>query len=451
MRKGIDFKNDILPHLVAIVVFVIITIGYFSPVFFKNQSISQYDIQQWQGGAKELIDYREQTGEEGLWTNSMFSGMPAYLVDVNWSDDIIVGLHRIYTVGLPHPMRMIFAALLSFYILALSFKIRPYIAIAGAIVFGLSSFMIIGIAAGHNARIGAIAYMPLVIAGIHLTLTGKRWLGLGISTAALALHLRVNHLQITYYLLLTVVIYGIVMLIASYRNGTLKDFSINIGLLIVSAAIAVSSFFGELWSTYEYSEFSIRGKSELQSIGEDESSDGLDKSYAFQYSNGIFEPLTLFVPDVLGGASSNYLVGDPESYTYRALQRSGDQETANQLIRFSSSYFGKQSVAAPYYAGAVSFLLLVIGILFAEKKYKIWLLTVLGLGIILSWGSNFASFNYMMFDYFPGYNKFRSVTFTIVLAILGISLLGSLGLESLLRTGLNPQTRNKLFIALGVS
>lgn len=335
--------------------------------------------------------------------------------------------------------------------MALSFRIRPYVSMIGAIVFGLSSFMLIGIAAGHNARIGAIAYMPLVIGGIHLTLTGKRWLGLGITTAALALHLRVNHLQITYYLLLTVIIYGLIMLISNIRNGTLKPYLINLSLLGVAALIALSSFFGELWATYEYSKYSMRGPSELTSENESSGSKGLEKSYAFQYSNGIIEPLTLFVPNILGGSSSNYLISDPESNVYRALQRSGDQDTANQLARFTSSYYGAQSVAAPYYAGAVALLLLIIGILFVERKLKIWLIAVFLLAIALSWGSNFTTFNYFMFDNFPGYNKFRSVTFTIILAILSISLLGSLGLNKLISLGLTRDTRKKIFIALGIS
>jgi hypothetical protein len=323
--------------------------------------------------------------------------------------------------------------------------------VVGAIIFGFSSYMIIGIAAGHNARIGAIAYMPLVIAGIHLALTGRRLLGFGITTAALALHLRVNHLQITYYLLLTVVVYGIIMLISKAKNGELKDFAMNIGLLVIGAVIAVTSFFGEIWATYEYSAYSMRGKSELTLENGDSGVDGLEKSYAFQYSNGILEPFTLFIPNVFGGSSSNYLVSDPESETYRALQRSGDQQAANQLARFSSSYWGSQSAAAPYYAGAASLLLLMLGLLFAERKIKIWLVIVFSMGIILSWGSNFSTFNYFMFDHFPGYNKFRSVTFTIVLAVLAISLLGCLGLEKLLKLGFTKETKKKLLIALGVS
>ncbi len=447
---NIDFKRQILPHVIAIVAFVAITVGYFNPVFFENKELNQYDIQQWEGGARELLDYRDQTGKEGLWTNSMFSGMPGYLINVEWSDKAIEYLHRVYTLGLPHPVRVIFASFLSYYLMLLAFGIRPYLAIGVAVAFGLSSFMIIGLSAGHNARIGAIAYMPLVIAGIHLALNGKRWLGFGVTTAGLAMHLRFNHLQITYYLLLIVLIYGAVYLYVHWKKGELKAYLINLGLLSVAALIAVGSMFGKFWSTYEYGKYSMRGPSELTAESSSESTDGLNKDYAFQYSNSIFEPFTLFIPDFMGGSSSNFLVADEDSETLNALRRSGDQQTANQLARFSGAYWGKQPLTAPYYAGAVIGFLFVIGILFADKSIKTWLLLVFTLGIILSWGSNFSTFNYFMFDYFPGYNKFRSVTFTIVMAIFSIGLLGAHGTEKLLKDGFNKNSRRQFFIAFGV-
>jgi len=448
---NIDFKKHILPHLIAIILFLIITVGFFSPVFFENKDIIQGDIQQWKGGARELIDYRDQTGEEGLWTNSMFSGMPGYLVNVEWSDKPVEYLHRLYTLGLPHPVRIIFAAFLSFNILLLSFGVRPFVSIAIAVAFGLSSFMIIGLAAGHNSRIGSIAYMPLLLAGIHLTITQYRWLGFGVTTAALALHLRLNHLQITYYALLIVLIYGVIMLYYSWKDGSLKPFIANSGLLVIAALIAIGSVFGELWSTFEYGKFSMRGKSELASdIIAGENEDGLKKDYAFQYSNGIFEPLFLVIPNFMGGSSGNLLVLDPDSKSRQALQRSGDQQTANQLARFSSAYWGKQPYTAPYYGGAIIGFLFIVGILFAEKKLKIWLLIVFSLGIILSWGSNFQLFNYMMFDHFPGYNKFRSVTFAIVLSIFSVGLLAGLGLEKFLQTDFKKPSQKKLMIATGI-
>ncbi|MDH5476629.1 MAG: YfhO family protein, partial [Cyclobacteriaceae bacterium] len=175
--------------------------------------------------------------------------------------------------------------------------------------------------------------------------------------------------------------------------------------------------------------------------------DGLDKKYAFQYSNGIVEPFTLLLPNILGGASANYLVQNQESATYKALAKNPQQ--ANQLARYTSAYWGEQPITAPYYGGVIVVLLFALGVVFADKKYVWWLVSITILGIMLSWGKNFSGFNNFMFDYFPGYNKFRSVTFAMIFPILAMNLLGFIGLEKLLETGLNKQTQKKALIALG--
>ncbi len=448
--KKINFIKQILPHIVAIVVFLIVTISFFNPVFFDNKSLEQHDINQWKGGAQEMIEFREETGKEGLWTNSMFGGMPAYLISVNWKDGIVSGFKSTMSVFLPHPIKNIFLAFVSFYILLLSFKIRPYLAIAGALAFGLSTYMIIGLGAGHNSRIGAVAFMPLVLAGIHLAFSGKRILGSGITALGLALELRENHLQITYYLFLMVLVYGLIQLIDAIKNKQLIDFGKTTGLLIIAATIALGTFIGKFWTTYEYGKYSIRGKSELtaqQSTGE---KTGLSKDYAFQYSNDPWGPMTMLVPNFLGGGFGNFLVQDEDSETLKALQRSGDSQTANQLARYSSAYWGEKP-PAPYYLGAIICFLFVIGLVMAERKYVIWCSSIALLGVLLSLGDSFSSFNYFMFDYFPGYNKFRSVTFTIVMAFVTMPLLGFIGLEKVLSQSWSKEIQKKLLIALGVS
>ncbi|UII23807.1 YfhO family protein [Fulvivirga ligni] len=448
----INFKRQVLPHVIAVLAFLIVTIIFFSPVFFDSKSISQEDINQWKGGAQELIDYRNETGEEGLWNNSQFAGMPAYLVNIQWSDGIISGIKRVASLWLPHPVCNIFLAFLCFYIMLLAFKVRPYLAIAGALAFGLSSYMIIGLGAGHNARIGAIAFMPLVIAGIHLTFTKNKILGFGLTTVATALELREGHPQITYYLFMILVVYGIVQLVSFVKTNRTKDFAITIALLLVAGVIALGTSLGRMWSTYEFSKYSQRGKSELStSLSENENTEGLSKSYAFKYSNGILEPFVMMIPDYYGGSSGHLLVQDKDSEVLKALQRINDPQTANQLARYTSSYWGSQPYTAPYYAGAVICLLFAIGCAFAEKKYIIWLAVVSVLGIMLSWGSNFDSFNYFLFNYLPGYNKFRSVTFTMIMPMLAMPLLGLIGLENLLSKGLNKETQKKFFIALGAT
>lgn len=443
MRK-ITFVKDILPHLIAVVAFLLITVFFFSPVFFDNKTIDQPDIQMWEGSSKELRDFRDKTGEEGLWASTMFSGMPAYLVNVEWGNGPVLLFKRILSLGLPHPIANIFLAFVSYYILLLSFNIRPYLAIAGAVAFGLSSYMIIGLAAGHNARIGAIAFMPLVMAGIHLALSNKRVLGFGITTLGMALHLRENHLQITYYLMFIVAAYGLIRLIEFIREGKVVEYIKSLAMLIPAVLIAAGTFFGPFWAITEYSRYSMRGPSELSSPSGAESASGLSKEYAFGHSNGIWEPMTLMIPNFYGGSSMNLLVNDQQSNVYKALVQSGNQETANQLASYTSAYWGPQSPAAPYYAGAIICFLFIVGVVYAEKKHVWWLLSLSILSIMLTWGNNFSAFNYFLFDYFPGYDKFRSVTFALVIILFAMPLLGLLGLEKLLQDGWSKDTIRKL-------
>ena len=447
--KKISF-SDVAPHLLAALVFLVVTIMFFSPIFFEKKALGQHDIQQFLGSSKALRDYRDATGEEGLWADAMFSGMPAYLINLDWSDGAVSWLKRVGGLFLPHPVVSIFWAFVSYYILLLAFRVRPYLAIAGALAFGLSSFIIIGLAAGHNGRIGAIAFMPLVMAGIHLAFTDNRKLGFGVTAAGLALELRENHLQMTYYLMLIVLVYGLVQLIMAIQEKKLKEFSVTLGLLIPAALLAVGTFFGQFWAVTEYQQYTIRGKSELTNAAQQTPRNGLGKEYAFDCSNGISEPLTLLIPNIAGGASSNFLVQDESSKTYQALVQSGDNQAANQLAQYTSAYWGEQRISAPYYAGAIIVFLFVIGILFAEKRWVWWLASLAVLSIMMSWGKSFPAFNYFLFDYLPGYNKFRSVTFTLIIILFSMPLLGMLGLEKLMSTSWDKTAKTKLLIALGI-
>jgi hypothetical protein len=454
--KQIRFSEHVLPHLIAVIIFLVVTVLFFNPVFFDNKSVSQSDIQQWSGSSKALRDYRDATGEEGLWAGAMFSGMPAYLVNLQWSDGVVLGFKKVLSLFLPHPVSVIFLAFLCYYILLLSFKVRPWFAIAGALAFGLSSYMIIGLGAGHNARIGAIAFMPLIIAGIHLAFSGNRILGLGVTALGLTLHLRENHLQITYYTVLIVLMYGLIQLIYAIRARQVADFFKNMGVLIPAVLIAIGTFFGQFWAITEYTTYSIRGPSELIKESVSKDNNGLSKEYAFQYKYGIGESLALFIPNIYGGTSTNYFVQDPESESYKALSGSGDNETANQLAGYTSAYWGPQGfTGGSYYAGAIVCFLFVIGIVFGEKKFIWWLVPLSALSLMLSWGDSFSSFNYLMFDYFPGYNKFRSVNFALVIILFSMPLLGLMGLENLLKEGWTPSAKKKLIwpvaLTIGVS
>lgn len=459
--KKIDFVKHILPHLVAVTVFLVTTIGFFSPHFIDDQVLEQHDIQQFTASAKKIMDYREQTGEEALWTKSMFGGMPTYLISTDWDNQPVLYTKIIMGLFISHPYSNIFLAFLCYYIMLLAFGIRPYVAIAGGLAFGLSSYMILGFGAGHNGRIGAIAFMPLVMAGIHLAFSNRKLLGFGVATMGLALHLRENHLQITYYLVMIAVVYGIIRLVEAIMNKTIMEYVKALALLVIGTGIAAGSFFGQFWAITEYTQYSIRGPSEIAVPANtktpaqndedmlEESSSGLSKGYAFQYKYGVLEPMTLLIPSFYGGSSANYFVQDQESATYEALMQ--HPQEANQLAGYSSAYYGIQSfTAGPYYAGAIIVFLFVLGMLFADAKYIVWLVPLSLLSLMLSWGDSFSAFNYWMFDHFPGYNKFRSVNFALIIILFAMPLLGLMGIERLWSKDFTKVSKQKLLIAFSV-
>jgi hypothetical protein len=447
---AIKFKNDILPHLVAILVFLIATIIFYAPIFFDGKEISQHDILQGLGGGQEIIEYRERTGDEALWTNSMFSGMPAYLINTHWSGELLLFVQQLLFLGLPYSAQHTFLLMLSFYVLLLAFGVRPYLAIGGAIAFGFSSYNIIGIVAGHIWRVVAIAYIPLVLAGIHLIFRGRWILGFALTALALGLEIRSNHLQMTYYLLIMVVVYGIVQLIFLSKAGQLKYFITSVALIAMASILAIGANLGRLWTTYEYSQYSMRGPSELI-LNQTDNQSGLDKDYAFRFSNSIFEPLVLLVPNFMGGPNVQSL--DVDSHLGEALRRNAgmDDFQIQQQLQHVPTYWGKQPMTAPYYAGAIMVFLFVLGLLYTDNRTKSWLITVAIIGVFLSWGDNFSTLNYFLFDHLPGYNKFRSVTFTIVMTIIAIQLLGMVGLEEWFRNSSIKNRKKTLFYSLGIT
>jgi hypothetical protein len=419
--------KSILPHALAIVIFFLLTVVLYHPYFFDGQGLNQHDILQSQGANHQLQDFRENTGEEALWMPTMFSGMPAYLNGVQFSGELLTYGYAIMRLGLPHPVSITFVAFVGFYVLLLAFRVRPWLAIAGAIVFGLNGFNIISISAGHNAKIAAVALMPWVLAGIRLAFTDKRWIGFGLTALALGIQIQMNHPQITYYLLLVVLIYGLVELIQAVKSKTLPSFVGSVAGLTVAALLALGANAGKLYHIYEYGKFSIRGKSEIKVDAGN--ADGLDHEYAFRYSNGITEPMVMFYPNIFGGSSSQKL--SVKSNTAEALMSQGGYSRlqAEQTVQAIPTYWGDQPLTAPYYAGSMLLFLFVIGLMTLPKHLKIWLISAGLLGIMMSWGKNFAAFNDLLFEYLPMYNKFRSVTFTIIMPILAINILAFVGIE----------------------
>lgn len=440
-------KKGLLTHGLVVLGFFILTVISYHPYFLSGKILSQHDILQGKGGNHQMIEFREATGEEALWMSNMFSGMPAYLNGVQFSGDLIKYAYKALILGMWHPAGIMFGGSICFYILLLAFKVRPWIAFIGAVSFSLNGFNIISLTAGHNAKIAAVALMPLILAGIHLAFDGKRWLGFALTAIGLAMQLRTGHFQITYYLLLIVVIYGTARLIESVRKKEFKPFALTVSGLVLAALLGLGTNAGKLWTVYEYSKVSIRGKSELKATNNQSS--GLDKDYAFEFSNGILEPLFLFIPNVFGGASAQEL--SKSSATAEALRKAGyGSAQVKETIKSMPTYWGSQRLSAPYYAGTLVVLLFVVGLFILKREQKTWLIIVALLGIVLSWGSNFSSVNELIFDYLPMYNKFRSVTFTIIMVILALNLIAFQTLEKLFQTDWNKAQITQLLKAIAI-
>ncbi|GAB3300589.1 YfhO family protein [Hymenobacter tenuis] len=434
----------VLPHLLAVLFFLVLAAVYFSPILFDGKTLAQHDIVQFNGGAHEAAQYREQTGQEALWTNSMFSGMPTYLISTRFPGDLSIYLHKLFTLGLPAVVANLFLALVCGYALCIALGLSPLVSVVGAVALGFTSYNLIILAAGHNTKSLSLAYAPLVLAGLLVTFRRNKWLGTALFALGLAMNVRSNHLQITYYLLLLVLIFGVVELVFAFREKRLPDFFTRTALLALAAVLAVGVSFGRLYTTVEYGKYSIRGKSELTtpapaSAGQPAASSddvvgsGLDRDYAFGWSYGVGETATLLIPNFYGGASQMKL--SENSKTGKALAAAGVPPVQlTDYLAQMPTYWGDQPITSgPVYVGAVICFLFVLGLLVADRRTRIWLLVGTLLSIVLAWGKNFETFNYLMFDYFPGYNKFRSVSMALVIAQLAMPLLAVLALARVLR------------------
>jgi hypothetical protein len=435
--------KQFVPHLVVVLIILVVILAYFSPLL-EGKRLKQSDITQWKGMSKEITDFRAKTGEEALWTNSMFGGMPAYQISVQYNGNLIRYIDDIFKFGLPHPANLVFIYFIGFFILLMVLKVDPWLAMAGALAFTFSSYFFIILEAGHNSKAHAIGYMAPVLAGILLTFRGKYIAGGLLTALFLALELRANHLQITYYLALMVITLGIFELISAIKTKTLPAFAKTTGLLVVSALFALSTNITNIWATWEYGKETIRGKSELTTNPENRTS-GLDKDYATQWSYGVGETFSLMIPNTKGGASGS--LGNNE----KAMEKV--DATYAQSLAGQNQYWGDQPfTSGPVYAGAIMVFMFVLGLFILKGNLRWWLLAVTVLSILLSWGRNFMPLTDFFLHYMPGYNKFRAVSMILVIADLAIPLLGILALKEIIEKPQILRDKQKFFyISLGLT
>ena len=427
-------KINIAKHITVIIFFIITAVLFFSPVL-KGKKILQNDIVQYSGMSKELKDYRSDYEKETYWVNNAFSGMPTYQLGAKYPHNYIKKLDLLIRF-LPRPADYLFLYFIGFYFLMLSLKIEYRLAVLGALSFGFSTYLIIIIGAGHNAKAHAISYMPFVLGSIIYVVRKKYIIGFILTAIFLGLQLTANHFQMTYYLMFIVIVMAIWFVIKCLKDNYRVHLIKTIVVLFTSLVFSLLMNSSNILTTMEYSKESTRGNSSSLTINSDGSpkenfSKGLDREYITQWSYGVFESLNLFIPKIVGGGSSEKL--DSNSSFYQILRKSGYTPLeSNQIVKNSPTYWGNQPfVEAPAYVGIAVFFLFVFSVFLYRGNHRSWLLASIILSLLLSFGKNFSFLTDLFISYFPIYDKFRAVSSIQVILELCIPVMAILGLSSL--------------------
>jgi len=425
--------NKLIPYLVAVLLFLFIGFTYMSPVLEGKQLAAQ-DSEMSKGMSKEIRDYREQTGEEALWTNRTFGGMPAYLISTVYKGDIPAKVQK-WMTSLPRPVSLVFYNFLFFFVLSLILGANVWISFAGALAYGFFSFFFIIMQVGHMTKAHSLTYMALVVGGIILAYRSKPVAGSLLAAIGLSWMLSANHPQMTYYTGIMVIMIGVAYLVSAVREKLLPAFLKTSGLLLVALLLAVGTNFGRLYTTWEYSPYSTRGKSELK-VDQKNQTEGLDKSYILDYSYDLGEAMTAFIPRFKGGGMAEPL-GD-NSKVYQFIEQHQDKASAKRIALALPLYWGSQPISnAPFYYGAVLCFLFVLGLFIVKGPDKWWVAAVVAVSFLLSLGKNFPLLSDLMIDYFPGYNKFRDVKNIIVIQQFAMALMGVLAVKEIWLARLN--------------
>ncbi len=413
-----------LPDLLAVVLFAVISFAYFFPADIEGRILYRHDSSAGRGAGQEASEYQQRTGERTRWTNALFGGMPTYQMAPSYdSMTMLSKAEQAYHLWLPENVWYVFAYLLGFYIMLRAFDFRQYLAMLGAVVWAFSSYFFIIIAAGHIWKVIALAYLPPTIGGMVLAYRGKYLWGLLVTSLFAALEIMANHVQMTYYFLMVILLMVLAFVIDGVRQKAYVHLLKATGVCLLAAVIAVCLNLSNLYHTWEYGQESMRGKSELVKQNQtNQTSSGLDRDYITQWSYGIDETWTLLVPNAKGGASV------PLSQNATAMKKA--DPTYSSIYQQMGQYWGNQPMTAgPVYVGAFVLMLFVLGLFIVKGPLKWALLAATILSILLSWGRNFMPFTDFFIDYVPMYAKFRTVASILVVAEFTIPLLAMLALK----------------------
>jgi hypothetical protein len=428
MNKGM-FQR-ILPHLIAILIFLIVAVIYCKPVL-DGKVLQQHDVTQWKAMAQNSFQYKETHGRFPLWTNGMFSGMPAYQIAMESEYSVSPGIfYYVLTLGLPKPISFFFLACVCFYFLSQVLRVNPYIGIIGSLAYAYATYNVVIIGAGHDTKMESIALMPFLIGSVILLYEKNYWLGGALTALSSALLIGMNHPQIAYYAFLILLFITIAYIVHWVKQKQIKHMIVAGAIALVAVLAGALSNALVLFTTYEYSKESIRGGSELADSQTNSTKTGLSKDYALSYSMYKSEPFVMMVPRMFGGSSS-LEVSEEDSKAIEAL-RQMPQEMAQQLQYNLGAYWGGiGGTSGPPYTGAIICFLALIGFFILDNKHKWWILGASVLAIVMSWGSYFEGFNTFLLDHLPFYNKFRAPSMTIVIPTFLFCMMAVLTLQKI--------------------
>jgi hypothetical protein len=447
------FTKKLLIHLGMIALGLLLSyVLFFTPVL-SGKTLSQSDTSHSNAMMKEVSDFEEKTGEKSLWTNSLFGGMPTYMIKADQDNNIFQYITKSLRFGLPFgTVGILFTYFLFIYILLVVMKMEPLEAFLGALMFGLSTYNIIIIEAGHITKAYAIGYIPLILTGIFLAFRQKYLLGGIITCVGLGVQIYTNHFQITYYTGIMVGLFLICWLVYALIHKEIAVWLKGASTVVIASLMAVLPNISHLWTTYEYQQETMRGGSELTPKDSTAKSTGLKKDYAFDWSQGKAETFTLLIPHFMGGGSQENIGKD--SKTYEAVKEKAGQEQAEQIAKGAPTYWGDQpGTSGAIYFGCVAVFLGLLGFLLIKGPLKWWLIAGTIISIFLSWGRNLMGLNGFLFDHFPLYNKFRSVSMWLSLTSLLVVLSAILGIHEFIKNHeSNKEKYTKLlYIAYGVT
>jgi hypothetical protein len=447
-----EILKKIGPHIAAILIFLIATAVYFSPQL-QGKAIRTGDITQYRGMSKEMTDFKKETGKTTLWTNAMFGGMPTYQISSVRSGNGLRIVDKVVKLWMSRPIGLFFSAMICFYILMISIGANPWLGVLGGIAWGFTTNNFILFEAGHMSKLGSLFYLPLMAAGVLLAFRKRQYLWGGLAFGiGTGLNLLANHIQMTYYLLLTLLIFGVAQLIFSYRKGEMQHFLKAAAFVIAGGLLAGGTAFSNLWITYDYAKSTTRGTPILQQAESAQSAqsnsevDGLTWNYAMDYSMGYLDLFSTLIPRVIGGSNSEVLGSDS------ALRRFYAQRGQRLPDNFSApSYWGSLKATGPNYFGAGVFLFFIMGIFLVKGPVKYWLSLGVLLTVMLSLGKNLEWFNSFLFDYFPLFNKFRTPNSVLSVTAFLVPFLGILGINELLKDDINKKkVLSALYISAGI-